>query len=64
MSEEIKKAWQTIEDIKIKLRTGGKYEDCYKEAQPALEILNQKGREIAKEYGKKYKPLSFIAIMR
>lgn len=57
-------AQQVIEDVRVKLRRGAQYEACMLEAEPALEIINQKGAEIAKQHGRKFKKLSFSYLMR
>lgn len=64
MKPEIQKAYQTIEDIKIKLRRGASYDDCKVEAIEPLQIINLEGERIAKEYGKKHKKLTFQYLTR
>lgn len=63
--EEAKQNRQDIEEIKIALACGFiSYEEARVEAKPILDKINKKGREIAKKYGKKYYPITFIEVMR
>lgn len=63
-NQQVQDAHLTIELVKRKLRQGADYKECRAEAQPALDVLNEEGRRIAKKYGQRYKKLSFTAIMR
>ena len=40
------------------------YEEAKVQAAPRLEEMNSKGREVAKKYGKKFRPFTFAALMR
>ena len=60
----IEQARETIERVKIKLRAGADYYACKEEAQPAIDTINERAKEIAKEYGKKFKPFTFTYLMR
>jgi len=51
-------------EAKMKLLNGIDYEIVKKELQPFIDKANIRGEEIAKEYGAKYKKLTFNYIMR
>ncbi len=54
-----------INEIKIKLITGKiDYYKAKEEAQPIIDEMNLKGKEIAKKYNQKYKPFTFSSLMR
>jgi hypothetical protein len=40
------------------------YDEAKKEAQPIIDAINAKNKEIAKKYNKRPSKLSFAAIMR
>lgn len=40
------------------------YEEAKEQAQPIIDIMNTEGKSIAKAHGMKYKPVSFISLMR
>jgi len=63
-NQKVEDAKTTIELVKRKLRQGADYKTCRAEAQPALDVLNEEGRKIAKQYGQRYKKLSLTAIIR
>lgn len=54
-----------IAEIRMKLLRGViTYEEARKDAEPYLQHMNRRGAEIAKEYGCKFKPVTFAALMR
>lgn len=53
--EEIKKAYN------LGLITR---EEAKEKAQPIIDRINAKGKEIAKKYNKRFSPISFIELMR
>lgn len=56
---------QDIEEIKASLAYGYiTYYEAKLEAQPIIDRINKRGREIAKKYGKTYYPITFEAIIR
>lgn len=63
-NQRIQDAQLTIEIVKRKLRQGADYHECRAEAQPALDIINEEGKKIAKKYNQRYKPVTFTGIMR
>ena len=65
MDKEIEKAHNALQAIKLKYN-GGKIsqEEAKKLAQPYLDIVNEKAKEIADRYGRKFYPITFINYMR
>lgn len=56
---------QKIEEIKYKMQLGLiTYYEAKTEAEPIIEEMNQKGKEIAKKYNQKFKPFTFASLMR
>lgn len=56
---------QEMQNIKMWLHCGAiTYEQAKKMAQPHLEAMNEKAKEIARRLGCKPKKFSFAAIMR
>ena len=54
-----------LNDIKIKLQLGIiKYDEAKKEAEPIIEEMNKKGKEIAKKFKQRFKPFTFVSLMR
>lgn len=54
-----------IENIKAELINGIiSYDDAKAKAQPVIDELNRKAREIAKKYGKKHHNFTFAGLMR
>ena len=53
-----------ILEVKAKMLGGLSYSEAVKELQPYLNEMNIRGEAIAKEYGKKFKKLTFNYIMR
>lgn len=55
----------TIESIRhASLRGDISYEEAKARVQPLLDEMNAKGEKIAKEYGKRYKKLTFGYVFR
>lgn len=56
---------QKIEEIKY-LYNSGKIDrdEAYARAKPILDAIDERGKVIAKKHGRKYRPLSFISLMR
>jgi hypothetical protein len=51
--------------IRHKLHVGEiDYQQAKVEAAPILEAMNERGAEIAKQHGQKYRPLTFTYVMR
>ena len=40
------------------------YDEAQKLAEPCIERMNKRGAEIAKEFGQRFKPLTFRYLMR
>lgn len=54
-----------IEEIKYKLNTGViDYYQAKQEAEPIINEMNKKGKEIAKKFGQRFRPFSFAGLMR
>lgn len=54
-----------IENIKYLLMTGQiTYYEAKDKAQPVIDEMNIKGKEIAKKYNQKFKPFTFAYLMR
>ena len=54
-----------ISDIRSRLQRGLiTYEAAQLEAQPVIDAMNQRGKEISKEDGFTFKPLTFKYLMR
>ena len=64
MERKIQQARKDLEMIKVKLAKGGDYTALAQEAQAPLEIINARAKEIAKEHGMRFKPLTFSYITR
>lgn len=63
--DRVQQSRTAIQTIKIKMRMGTvTYDEAKELIKPHLEILNVKGKEIAKKYQKKYMPLTFNIVMR
>lgn len=63
--EQAKQNREDIQEIKMSLALGYiSYDEAKEEARPILDRINDRGREIAKKYGKKYYPITFTEIMR
>ena len=53
-------AHQELRHLVLMVSTGGIEDDFAKaKALPLLEIINKRGKEIAKKHGKSYKPLTW-----
>lgn len=56
---------EAIESIRHRMNSGElTYEQAQAEAQPVIDRMNAKGEEISKQYGGKFKKLSFRYLMR
>lgn len=54
-----------IAEIRTKLHLGAiTYEEARTLARPVIQGMNRRGAEIAKEYGVRFKPITFAALMR
>lgn len=63
--DEALKNRQAIEEIKRAYTLGEiTREEAKEKAQPIIDRINAKGKEIAKKYNKKYSPLGFVGLMR
>lgn len=63
--QEATKNRQEIATIKYSLMVGDiTYEKAQELAKPIIKRINEKGKEIAKKYGKKYRAVTFIELMR
>jgi hypothetical protein len=40
------------------------YEDAKREALPLLQVVNARGKDIAKKYGKRFMPITFTGLVR
>lgn len=65
LTDQANKNRDTIEAIRHKMNSGAiTYEEAQKEAQPVIDAMNKRAKELSDEYGMKYKPFSFKALMR
>lgn len=56
---------QLLGDIKFKMQVGIiDYYQAKAEAEPIIEEMNIKGREIAKKFGQRFKPFTFAYLIR
>ncbi len=54
-----------IDEIRVALFRGLlSYDEAQEQAKPVIDEMNRRGREIAKKYGKSFRPFSFAALMR
>jgi hypothetical protein len=54
-----------IDEIRTALFRGAlSYDDAKLQAQPVIDEMNRRGREIAQKYGKSFRPFSFATLMR
>jgi hypothetical protein len=52
-------------DLKGRLLTGQvTYDQAIEIAQPILDEMNKKGEMIAKKYGKKYRKITYITVLK
>jgi hypothetical protein len=64
-NEKIAKLRETFENTRIAYMNGlATYDDMKAAAQACIDEMNIVGSEIAKKYGKKFRPVSLIAFMR
>jgi histidinol dehydrogenase len=65
MTPEAHSNRNALEEIKARMLAGEITPDEAKaEAQPIIDAINARGAEIAKEYGRKFKKLTFAYLMR
>jgi cupin superfamily acireductone dioxygenase involved in methionine salvage len=65
MTRENQYAHSELETIKVLLNRGEiSYDEAKAQAQPHIETLNKTVKEISREYGVTFKPLTFISVMR
>lgn len=65
MSEETKSLREDLMQIKTALACGWiSYDEAKIEAEPLLERLNDKAKEVAKKYKRNFYPFTFTEIMR
>ncbi len=56
---------EILADIRARMLSGRISVDrAMTEAQPVIDAMNEKGKEIAKQYGRKFHPLTFAYIAR
>lgn len=54
-----------IEGIRHRMNAGAiTYEQAQVEAKPTIDEMNKRAKEIADEFGMKYRPFSFKSLMR
>lgn len=54
-----------LNEVKILLKTGQiSYDEARNKATPILSKLNSRGEKIAKEFGRRYSPVTFTGFMR
>lgn len=54
-----------IDEIRLALNKGLlSYDVAKTQAEPIIEEMNRRGREIAQKHGKSFRPFSFISLMR
>lgn len=54
-----------IEKIKLELLTGKiTYDEAKIKLQPIIIEMNKKGKEIAKKFNQKFKPFTFVQLIR
>lgn len=54
-----------IEVVRYELHTGKlSYDEAKEKAQPIIDEMNKRGKEIAKKYKKRFKGFQFAALMR
>lgn len=64
-SAKLKKAIEGLRKVKDDLQWGRiTYDDAKEKAQPHLDVLNERGAQIAKEHGQRYYPATFTGYMR
>jgi hypothetical protein len=52
-------------NLRGKLLTGQvTYDQAIELAQPVLDEMNKKGETIAKKYGRKYRKISYVSVLR
>lgn len=56
---------QLLNDIKFKMQVGLiDYYQAKAEAEPIIAEMNNKGKEIAKKFGQRFKPFTFAYLIR
>ena len=65
MNIEVEEAQNEIRRIRISLTTGKlTYKEAKEKAQPHIDVLNEKGREVAKRFKRRHNEITFSGIMR
>lgn len=58
-------AQQELRHVVLRTATGGlSYDEGFAMAKPLLEIINNRGREIAKKWKKSFRPLTWGYVLR
>lgn len=65
MSEQAHRNRTTIESIRGRMLRGEiTHTEAKAEAKPIIDAMNARAKELAKEYGVRFKPMTFEALMR
>lgn len=65
MNKEALENRKAIADVKMALAVGEiSYDEAKKKISPILNSINVRGKEIAKKYGKNYRPITFTEVIR
>lgn len=65
MPDHITIARRLIEQIRLELNTGEiSYEEAKRAAAEPIATLNDRAREISREHGVRFQPLTFAGLMR
>lgn len=63
INEAVCEAWEKIEEIKDKLKSGVSLKACEKEAEEPLETINAAGRKLASDNDREYTNLTFRGLI-
>lgn len=65
MSGQAQKIRELVETTRYRLKTGQiSYDEARALLAPTIQHMNARGREIAQEYGVKFRAVSFTSLMR
>ena len=65
MTNKVTEANNKLRMIKVALQNDIiSYENAKGQAEEYIEVLNEAGEKVAKEFGKKYKKITFASLMR